>query len=223
MKFAESGRPSSDRSMAIGCIADVFQELGSQCSPYVITTFPVILNCLSDTTAEVRRNAAYCCGVVCQMATSAAAPFFEKAVTALLPLIDTDVKDNLELIAARDNAISSIAKITTVATNSVPLDKMVEIILRGCPLTGDYGECKSVYGCIMGLCQTVPQVMTKHLGTILNIFSQVIGVEQVPKEVQTSIVQFCKSTLQTFGAQLQPVIEKIPQPRRDNFLRVLQS
>jgi hypothetical protein len=48
MKFAQSHRPIFDRSMAIGCIAEVSQELGPACLPYLGTLLPFAISSLSD-------------------------------------------------------------------------------------------------------------------------------------------------------------------------------
>ena len=64
VKFTKSSRPYSDRSMAIGCYAEVFAEIGSEnVLRFTETLMPVVRVGLADNMESVRRNSAFCLGV----------------------------------------------------------------------------------------------------------------------------------------------------------------
>ncbi len=63
--YAKSSRPPSDRAMAIGCLGELAQELGDGISEYWKQVFlPAVLAGLADEDDNVKRNAAFCGGVL---------------------------------------------------------------------------------------------------------------------------------------------------------------
>lgn len=59
MKYTKESRPYSDRSMAIGCFAEVFHEIEGHSCQYVETLLPVLMRGLADEMEAVRRNSAF--------------------------------------------------------------------------------------------------------------------------------------------------------------------
>ncbi|CAM9940163.1 unnamed protein product, partial [Ectocarpus sp. 12 AP-2014] len=66
LKYTKGSRPASDRSMAVGCFAEVFESIGPACAKYIGQVLPIIKLSLVDSSAGVRRNAAFCAGTLAQ-------------------------------------------------------------------------------------------------------------------------------------------------------------
>jgi len=137
LKFNQPQRPYNDRAMAIGCIAECAEHMGSNIVPYLADLFPILLKALTDPHAAVRRNTAFCVGVLALNGGDPVKKYYPAALAALKPLFDssdTKVLEKLDdskfegkeekehRIPARDNACSAVAKMITTHPGSFNLN-----------------------------------------------------------------------------------------------------
>ncbi len=178
----------------------------------------------------MRRNSAYCAGVLIEHGVEAAYSQYENTCKALAPYFDVKPSDQKKVaaaggedteyfaaLAARDNAASAFAKMITLQPKNLPLDKLLPLLWKACPLDVDFNECKAVYGCILKLFQVNAAAVSPHIPTVVNIFSQVLGKAQVAMEVRQHILVFCKQIMQQLGDKLQPSINSWPADRKAAF------
>ncbi|KAK1736613.1 importin [Skeletonema marinoi] len=151
-EYAKSSRPPSDRSMAVGCLGELAQELGAGISEYWSNVFyPAAIAGLADSDYSVRRNAAFCIGVSCEGLGESVASQYGTMLQAMSPLFGIDVNDGDTAAACVDNASAAVARMITTSPSSVPLAQVLPVVLKALPLKNDMTENETVYNCLFGL------------------------------------------------------------------------
>lgn len=152
--YAKSSRPPSDRSMAIGCLGELAQELGSGISEHWQTVFyPVVVAGLADADDSVKRNSAFCAGVGCEGLGEALVPQYPAILQAVSPLFTVDVSSGDTAAACVDNACAAVCRMIMACPTQVPMGQVLPVMLKVLPLKNDMTENNTVYNCLLGLLQ----------------------------------------------------------------------
>ncbi|KAL7555271.1 hypothetical protein ACHAWF_019013 [Thalassiosira exigua] len=163
--YAKSSRPPSDRSMAMGCLGELAQELGSGIAEHWSTVFyPAAVAGLADTDDSVKRNAAFCIGVSCEGLGESVTSQYPAMLQALSPLFSVDTSESDTAAACVDNASAAVARMMSASPAHVPMAQVVPVLLKALPLKNDMTENETVYSCLFGLLQqNQPDLMSnKH-------------------------------------------------------------
>lgn len=198
LKFTKESRVYSDRSMAIGCFAEVFQEIGPPCSKYVETIIPIIQRGLTDSMESVRRNSAYCIGTLVTNCGATLTPHYITILQWLHPLC---IRQNTQVSADIggadiDNAISTVSRMIQVSIDSVPLAHILPVMLSSLPLRSDHEEGVNVYTTLIGLLSSNNQVALSMKNQLLECFRQVVTSESLANNATKTLV---RNYLQSIG------------------------
>mmetsp|Transcript_22820 Transcript_22820/g.45145 ORF Transcript_22820/g.45145 Transcript_22820/m.45145 type:complete len:578 (+) Transcript_22820:1530-3263(+) len=227
-KFVQPHRAESDRSMAVGCFAEVFEAMGAVSEKFLDQALPIVFTGLQDSSVQVRRNSAFCIGVLAEVIGPKLFSMHPKMLELLLPnlRVPDGLKKKKEIdgyVATKENAASAICKMLAVNSGGLPVQQLVPEVLNSCPLTNDLTECKSVYGTIMFLFQSQTQMMANHLPQIINIFAQALYNGDVDETVRMEVAAFCKSLSQPYGTQIQQVLQQLPEELRQAFVKSIEA
>ena len=157
--YAKSSRPPSDRSMAMGCLSELAQELEGSIFEHWQTVFlPATLAGLNDPDENVKRNAAFCAGVCCEHLGERVAGDYAQILQAISPMFSVDLSTAPigsadSLAACVDNAAAAVCRMIMAAPNSVPMAQVLPAMLSVLPLKTDMTENETVYKCVLGLLQ----------------------------------------------------------------------
>jgi hypothetical protein len=152
--YAKSSRPPSDRSMAIGCLGELAQELEGGIADHWSTVFyPVAIAGLSDADDSVKRNAAFCIGVCCEGLGKSVTPQYGAMLQALSHLFSVDITEGDTASACVDNASAAVARMIRTSPSHVPMAQVLPVLLKALPLKSDMTENETVYSCLFGLLQ----------------------------------------------------------------------
>jgi len=226
VKFCAPHRPASDRSMAIGCIAEVAEVIGARLQDYLTDVFTVVLNGMKDPNVAVRRNSAFCLGTIVMTKIPVVKQAYGQCLTGLQALFNVagaPEKDKDQVMAARDNAVSTLSKMIAAGAEALPLPDVIKLMLSGCPLVEDQSEAKYVYPCIIQLFNTHPDLLTPHVPVVISIFSQVLPTDHVDEPVKRNMVALLKSFAQKGGPQVQALIQALPPERAQVVMQALQQ
>jgi len=75
----------SEKSFAVGTIAETLQSMGDAVSGFVLPLYPVVMATVKDEDEEVRSNAIYCLGVLASSGGDVALPYPLLSVAPQLP------------------------------------------------------------------------------------------------------------------------------------------
>lgn len=195
--YAKSSRPPTDRSMAIGCLSEIAQELeGSILEHWQSVFLPAIMSGLADPEDNVKRNAAFCAGICCEHLKEGVVADYSQILQSISPLfaIDTVVKDNEASKACVDNAAAAVARMIMASPANVPIPQVIPAFLSVLPLKSDMTENETVYKCLIGLLSmNQPDVLAKK-DDIRRIFTEAISEgSKVDEEVQNELKQALQS------------------------------
>jgi len=188
-KFAKASRPSSDRAMAVGCFAEMLQFMGpAAAAHHVPQVMGAVEAGLRDGTPAVRRNSAFCAGILAQSSPDAMAPHFPMFLERLQPCFNvTDEADH----ALQDNACSAVARFILASPSSVPLEQVLPVFFAHLPLKADFSENENVYGCLASLLEAKhPHLLSPAcLGPALLACAHGLQAEEVLDETRGRLVQ----------------------------------
>jgi len=190
-EYAKSSRPPRDRSMAIGWLSEVAQELEGTIFDYWATIFlPVTLAGIGDPSEEVKRNAAFCAGMCCEVLKERAAGNYPQILQALEPLFGMDSSSGDAVAAVVDNAAACVARMIMAHPSSIPMPQVLPAFLRLLPLKTDMSENETIYNCLLGLIQMGHPDALAQKAELQRIFTAATSSESdVDEEIQAKLMQ----------------------------------
>jgi hypothetical protein len=128
MKFTKPSRSFSDRAMAIGCYGEVFAEIGANATlQFAEVILPVVQRGCADIMESVRRNSAFCLGIIVETTGTALSGHFLQMLQWLHPMClrkDSQKGKSDAGGADVDNALSAVAKMIRVSPDLIPLTQV---------------------------------------------------------------------------------------------------
>ena len=85
LPYLGAGHPASDRSLAVGVIAESMHQLEAEAAPLVASVMPIALRHSADEDATCRQNATFCLGVMSQYCPAQTLGHMQHILTALQP------------------------------------------------------------------------------------------------------------------------------------------
>ena len=146
-------RPEGQRSVAYATLVEVVRAIGAPAAVIVPMALPGCARELSSAeSGGLRRNCAYCAGVLAELCGSAAEA--SKYLPTLAPALAALLDDEDEERGVKDNAASACVRILTMHQCAAAKDPatgpaLLDRTLRALPLREDFEEAAAAYG---GLC-----------------------------------------------------------------------
>lgn len=189
--YAKSSRPPRDRSMAIGWLSEVAQELEGAIFEHWQSVFlPAVLAGLGDPFEDVKRNAAFCAGVCCEHLRDRIADAYPQILTALEPLFRIDASSGESAAACVDNAAACVARMIMASPAHLPMPQVLPALLQLLPLKTDMSENETIYTCLLGLLQMNQPDALAQKQQFRRIFTEATATDsQVEPEIQEKLKQ----------------------------------
>ncbi|KAF1349887.1 armadillo-type protein [Delphinella strobiligena] len=178
LKYA-SGQEKYERSAAVGTIAECIGHMGSAVTPYTPGLMKVFLKRLGDEDPEVRSNAAFGTGLLCEKSQDQKHVLenYTTILAKLEPLLHQ--KQEARLL---DNSAGCVARMIKAHPNNVPVDQVLPVLVQLLPLREDYEENEAVFEMIVALYQSQNPVIQGLTPQIIPVLQQVLS----PPEDQLS-------------------------------------
>lgn len=189
--YAKSSRPPRDRSMAIGWLSEVAQEMETAIFEHWQTIFlPAIMAGLSDPSDDVRRNAAFCAGVCCEHLRENVVDAYPQILSALEPLFGVDPSSGESAAACVDNVAACVARMIMTSPSHLPMPQVLPALLKLLPLKTDMTENETVYKCLLGLLQMNHPDAIAQKGELRRIFTDAVSPDsKVDDEIKEKLKQ----------------------------------
>lgn len=155
MKYASS-QESTERSAAVGTIAECVGNMGAGCTPYTSGLLKLLVHRLSDEDPDTKSNAVYGIGLLCEATTNdeeilkSLSTIFSK----LEPLLSA--QDQARLL---DNTAGCVSRFISKHTDRLPIAEVLPRLVNLLPLREDYEENKPVFGMIVKLCKSCAECL----------------------------------------------------------------
>ncbi|XP_054850863.1 importin-4 isoform X2 [Eublepharis macularius] len=145
---------ASDKSFAVGTVAEAVQGLGRATSPFVPRLLPLLMGAARDADKEVRSNAVFGLGVLAEHGGEAMYEHYPKLLGLLSNLIAQEQNNRVA-----DNVCGAVARMVMANPGGVPIGQVFPVLLRALPLKEDFEEYKTVFRCISFIYEHDPQQM----------------------------------------------------------------
>ena len=217
--------PENQRSVSYATLVEMVKAAGvssviSAMAPGALSG--CVLELKNAQTTGLKRNCAYCAGVLFELYASVIdVGLKEQLIQALCELlsVDSQGKQSEKDPGVRDNAAGAVARVLCAPTGAVARDPrlaplLLDSLLQSMPLTEDFEECAAVYGgaaeILQSLASEVPEV-TGRIGAFVHAFARVAAVEaskassSVASSKQIELTSPTRATLLQIAAALQHV------------------
>ena len=198
LPYLSAGHPASDRSLAIGILAESMHQLEDAGSGFFNEVLPVALRCVNDDDATTRQNATFCLGVLGLHGGAGALHAMQQILSAIQPRLDPSEEPSV-----RDNAVGALGRLVLAFGATLPLGSIVPAIISHLPLRADSGENLSAVRCLMRAAQDEAgrAHLAPHLPKLLGVMGTLLSAEGTapkkpgepplcPAELQPEIREF---------------------------------
>jgi len=222
LKFAAATRHFTDKSMAFGCLAEVFMFMGPQAAArFVGNTLPLAIAALQDASYEVRQNSVFCVGVCTAAVTAAPASEVQqicKLLAAHLKRVDG------EPAGVVDNAAGALARVQVAHPAAFPAGDFVKTVLPIMPLQLDSNENTPVYKVILAALNAQDAAVTAQLPALMAVFAHDIHEERfVDDETPEALAQVLRALTSAHEQEVVGVLAQLPEGQRATLTAVIQG
>ncbi len=208
LKLASSNEPS-ERSTAVGVIADCSRYMGSAVSAYTSSLLTILVHRLSDEDPETKSNAAYGIGQLITNSNDSKLylPLYKTILAKVEPLLQIQGYGHRIF----DNAAGCVCRMIMAHPDRVPIDEFLPLVVNRLPLTEDYEENTPVYACIFQLCKC--HSLVTLAGRKLTVLDQ---------QNEPTVGQLTPQLVQVFEKVMAPPEEQLDQETRVLIARAMQ-
>lgn len=180
-------KSKNKRSSAVGASSEIALGMKEQ-NPYVQEMLEaLIIKLTSDKSLEVRGNAAYGVGLLCQYAPFDVSAIYEPVLKAMYELLSTadqkalateDDEATKEIVdRAFANATGCVARMTLKNEALVPLEHTLPALLGHLPLNTGFEEYDPIFELIMKLYQSNNNLIINETPRVIEFFAAVFSKE----------------------------------------------
>lgn len=190
-KYYKKSRSLSDRSAAIGCLAEIISGMKSAVSPHTQPLLELFYRALGDIEPEVVSNAAFATGLLVEHSEVDLSPQYIQLLAALRPIFEVPPNSPPARLNAKDNATGAVARLIVRNTAAVPLDQVLPVFIGALPLKNDYLENRPVFRALFHLFKTNGAVLLPYMDQILAMFAIVLdpnGADQIGDDVRAELI-----------------------------------
>ncbi|KAH8997891.1 ARM repeat-containing protein [Lactarius hatsudake] len=191
-KYYKKNRSLSDRSSAIGCLAEIISGMKGAITPSTEPLLELLWRAISDPDAEVQSNAAFATGLLVENSEQDLSPQYIALLGALQPLFNLPADAPAPRLNARDNACGAVARLILRNAGAVPLTQVLPVLIGALPLQNDLLENRPVFRAVLFLFQAQPDVLSPYLDALLRVFGHVLDPnrpDQVGDEVRAGLIR----------------------------------
>ncbi|KAF9954163.1 hypothetical protein BGZ65_004210 [Modicella reniformis] len=195
-KYYKKSKPSNERSMAIGCLGEIANGMGSSVTEFTEQLLTLFVKALGDEEDEVCSNAAFAIGALCQNTTVDMSSQYPSLLTALYPLFQGQSLPNVT-----DNACGAVARMTMKHPTAVPLDQVLPVFVQALPLKRDFEENEAVYRLLFQLIRSQNEWVGNNIARLLTVFAEVlVKPDELKPQTRQEMIEIVKGLNQQFPA-----------------------
>ncbi|KAF8636402.1 hypothetical protein AX17_003584 [Amanita inopinata Kibby_2008] len=190
-KYYKKHRSLSDRSAAIGALAEIIAGMKGAITPHTEFLLDLFFRALSDTEAEVLSNAAFAMGLLVEYSELDLSPQYANILSALRPLFDVTSEAPGPRLNAKDNAAGAVSRLIFKNRNAIPFDQVMPVFIGALPLTNDFLENTAVFRALFHMFRTDTAPLRPYTDRILRIFLHVLdpsNAEQLTDSTREELI-----------------------------------
>ncbi|XP_065064233.1 importin-4-like [Rhopilema esculentum] len=159
----------SERSFAVGTMAEIIQAMGKHTTSYVEQLVQLFLSTVKDSDDEVVSNSIFGLGVVAESAGEASIPYFSNILQTLFSIANSNPP-----ALVIDNICGAVARLIMTSLNDLPVQQVLSVLVTHLPIKEDNSENETVMKCICFLYRTAIQLIEPYIGQLLGYMMQTL-------------------------------------------------
>ncbi|KAF9462876.1 armadillo-type protein [Collybia nuda] len=190
-KYYKKSRSLSDRSSAIGCLAEIIAGMKGAITPSTEPLLELFYRALSDSDAEVQSNAAFAVGQLVENSEVDLSPQYLHLLAGLRPLFVITPDAPAAKLNAKDNAAGAVGRLLLRNAAAIPLDQVLPVFIDALPLKNDFLENRPVFRALFHLFRTNGAALYPFMDRLLQVFAHVLdpsGPDQVGDEIRAQLI-----------------------------------
>lgn len=184
-------RTETDRSAAIGCLAEIIDNMKGAISPHTQPLLELLYLALSDSEYTVLSDAAFALGLLVENSQVDLSQQYLQLLGALRPLFVVTPDSPAVRLNAKDNAAGAVGRLIIRNTAAIPLDQVLPIFIDALPLKNDHLENRPVFRALFHLFRTNGAALYPFMDRLLPVFTHVLGSsgeEQITEDIRTELI-----------------------------------
>ncbi|KAK9473547.1 armadillo-type protein [Dipodascopsis tothii] len=206
LKFCSSSSPG-ERKSGVGAIAEIANGLKETVTPYTAQLLKVLIHRLSDESIEVRSNAAYGFGMLCEASTASQeiTAEYNKVLGKLQQMLETD-RANDRCVA---NICGCVARMISSNMASVPVADVLPALVYTLPLKDGCEENDPIFRLIVHLYKINDSTVQGLTERIISVLDQIFSKDSADSrqfefdETKAQVVELLKYINQSSPGAIQ--------------------
>ncbi|KAF0294994.1 Importin-4 [Amphibalanus amphitrite] len=202
-------RSDSERSFAVGCLAECLEFLGEEAVRQLFAQLlAIFLAAAGDTDSDdVQSNAVFGLGELARRAGGETSRSeFPAMLSALSGALGSTKKHR-----TRDNICGAVARLILVDTDAVPMDQVFPVFVSCLPLREDFTENETVFRCLAHLYGRRHPCLGGHMAELLSCAATIHATRQEKEgETATLVREFVLSVRRDFPDQYSGLVPTLP-------------
>jgi len=189
--FQKKNRSLSDRSSAIGCLAEIISGMKGSITPFTVPLAELFHKALEDNEAEVLSNAAFAIGLLIENSDLDLSSQYLPVLAALRPLFDVNESSPAPRLNAKDNAAGAVGRMIVRNTSALPLDQVLPVFVNALPLKNDFLENRPVFRALFHLFRVNGAALLPYMDRLLQVFAFVLdpsAEDMVGDEIRAELI-----------------------------------
>ncbi|KAI9712817.1 MAG: hypothetical protein M1820_001439 [Bogoriella megaspora] len=186
-----SSQEQTERSVAVGTIAECIGNMGSGVTPHTAGLMKVLLRRMGDEDPEVKSNSVYGIGLLCEKSEDDKEVLsnYGTIMSKLEPLLHSSQGSRI-----LDNSAGCVSRMIYKHPDRVPLQEVLPSLLELLPLREDYEENEPVFKTIIQLYQAGNPTMRQLTPQLTPILEKVLGPpeEQLDGDTRQQVTELAK-------------------------------
>jgi len=146
--YCEPRRQPTERSTAIGALAESINGLKGGCTQYTQQILNLLLTTIKDADLDVRSNTAFALGSLVFQSDADLTTHYGTILSNLFPLFDRET-NTTDTNQACDNACGAVSRLILKSPNAIPLDQVLPILIGHLPIKQDFVENAKVFDALL--------------------------------------------------------------------------
>jgi len=194
MKRTMEHRSETERLLCYATLVEVVRAVGPPAAMCAPVALPGCIRDLASRDVGLRRNCAYCTGVLISIGGEHATQFHAAATMALLPLLRAENEPDE---GVRDNAAGALVRLLEIVGINGEGATVLDFVLASLPLRSDLDEGPDVYHFLASTIGETPSSLgDAHVRRVISIFTQVFNERLAPDDtlriIELSLEKGCK-------------------------------
>ncbi|XP_067929323.1 importin-4-like [Watersipora subatra] len=145
LKKCKASCTETERSYAIGTIAECLDMMGGDCAvPYLDRLPSIFISGMTDSDDELRNNSVFALGVLVTTSGGHLSDKYPLLLTNLHELVEGEKSGRV-----RDNICAAMARVLSAGHSQLPVQEVFSRMLDLLPLTEDFGEYETLCQCLI--------------------------------------------------------------------------